>query len=168
MEALKALGLDWRVLLVQIVTFLVLLWLLRRFLFGPVSALMASRTTEVKRRLDDAEQQQARAEQIRQELEQRLAAIAEEARQKMQEAVQEARATRERLLAEARSDAQQVLERAQEEMRREQRRALLDLRNDVADLAIAAAQKAVGVGLDDAKHRQAISDFLVRLEAQSK
>jgi len=168
METLRALGLDWRVLLVQIVTFGVLYWLLRRYLFGPVSALLSARSSEVEQRLASAQHTEEHSQQLRQELESRLSTIEEEARQKIQQAVQEARTARERLMQEARGDAERVLRRAEEEIQREQRRALLDLRNQVADLAIAAAEKAVAAGLDEAKHRQAIADYLVRLEAESQ
>ena len=167
MAIFETLGIDSRVLLIQIVTFGVLFFLLRRFLFGPVAGLLAARSKEVEQRLDTAQQHEASAAGLRQELEDRLAAIADEARQKMQEAVQEARATREQLLGEAKAEAERVLVRAQEEIRNDQRRALLDLKNEVAEMAIAAAQKAVAAGLDESKHRQAINDFLMRLEAQA-
>lgn len=168
MEILHTLGIDPRLLLITVVNFLVLLAVLRRFLFGPVANLLAARTDEVKQRLDSAQESEEQARRHEQELESRLASIQDEARHRIQEAVEEARVARERLLQEARADAEQVLSRAREDIARDARHAMMDLRNEVADLAIMAASRAVGAGLDEGKHRKAIADFLTQLEAEAK
>lgn len=83
---------DWLTVAAQIVNFLVLVWLLKRFLYGPITAAMARREARIAERLSDAAAKQARAE-------------AEAERYRQMQA--ELEATREHLLGEARDAAEQ-------------------------------------------------------------
>lgn len=71
MELINTLGIDWRILLWQVVVFLVLLTVLRKFAYGPILAVLNERQTKIARGLNDAEaaaQARADAERTRQEI----------------------------------------------------------------------------------------------------
>lgn len=95
---------DWLTVAAQIVNFLVLVWLLHRFLYGPIVRAMERREARIRDRLSRADEKEkaaeAEAEDYRRrkaELDERRAAILEEARR-------EAKETRERLVEEAREE----------------------------------------------------------------
>ncbi|MCK9258224.1 MAG: F0F1 ATP synthase subunit delta [Azoarcus sp.] len=65
--------LDWTTFLLQIVNFLVLVWLLKRFLYRPVLDVIARRREGIEKALNDARDAEARAETLRQDYERKLA-----------------------------------------------------------------------------------------------
>jgi F-type H+-transporting ATPase subunit b len=160
----QSLGLNPAVLGLQALVFLVLLWLLRRFLFGPVQQIMRARELEVQQHLDQARDHQTTAERIRDELQQRLDTIQEEARRRMREVADEAKAARDTAVAEARAEAERLLQRAASEIDLEKRKAIADLREQVADLALSAASKAIQETLDESTQRRVIDQAISSLE----
>ena len=62
---------SWSTFALQAVNFLVLVWLLRRFLFKPVGAIVAERKAEIARAQAEAEAARQSAEQARKDLEAR-------------------------------------------------------------------------------------------------
>jgi F-type H+-transporting ATPase subunit b len=167
MQLLAALGIHWQTLLVQAVSFLVLFWLLKRFLFGPVGSILRARSQEIEAQLAAAHREREEAERLRQELEQRLEGIRDEARRQVQQAVHEGREERERILEQARADAEEFLARARSLIEHERRAALIELREQVADLAFLAASRSLPGVIDAATHRRAIDEFVRRLELEA-
>jgi F-type H+-transporting ATPase subunit b len=66
---------SWSTFALQAINFLVLIWLLQRFLFKPVSAIIAQRKAEIARTQGEAEAARQQAEQTRKEFEQRRGEI---------------------------------------------------------------------------------------------
>jgi F-type H+-transporting ATPase subunit b len=160
----EALGLNPAVLALQGLVFLALLWVLRRFMFGPVRQIMRTREEEVQQHLDRASEQQSEAEKLRDDLQQRLDSIEDEARRRMREVAAEARAAHDKAVAEAREHAEQIIQRAASEIDVEKRKAIADLREQVAELAVAAASKAIQQSLDEATQRRVIDEAISALE----
>ena len=165
MEVLKSLGIEWQVLVLQIVAFGLVFAVLKVFAFKPIGAIVRQRADEVAGNLSKAEAHASEQQRLRDELEQRLARIQEEARAEMKKAVDEARQVREQLLTDARSDADRFLSRAQAEIVNRRRTAIKDMRDEMADVAVLAAGKAIGAALDERAHRRVIDDFIASLEA---
>lgn len=161
------LSMDFRLLLLQAVGFFVVFLLLRKYLFGPVGAVLTARETEVAENLRHAEDEKKKASQLKAELEAHLAFIHQEARQHVGQAMAEAAEERERMLAETRAQCEQLLNRAREQIKREQRRALVELRGQLADLTVLAASRALQANIDGRVHQHAIEDFIEQLEAIS-
>jgi len=162
----EALGLNPAVIALQALVFLVLLWALRRLLFAPVQQIMRAREEQAQEHLAQAQAQQAEADKLREELQQRLDAIQDEARRRMREAAEEAKAAHDHTLAEAREQAEKTLQRVAAEIDLEKRKAIAELREQVAELALIAASKAVQDGLDEQAQRRVIERAIAGLEQQ--
>lgn len=162
---LQALGINFKVVALQALVFLALLWVLIKFLFAPVRQILAAREQEVKGHLDQARTQQAEAEKARADLQHRLETIHEEARQHMREAAAESKVAHDRALAEAREEAQKLLQRAASEIALEKRKAIAELREEVANLALHAASKALREDLDEGTQRRVVDRAIADLEA---
>ena len=165
MGVLEALGIRWQVLLLQVVGFGLVFWALKAFAFGPLGRILKQREDEVSSNLARAEAHARDQQRLREELEQRLAKIHEEARAEVKKAVEEARQVREQLVGDARSEAERFLARAQAEIENRRRTALKEMRDQMADLAVLAAGKAIGTTLDEPAHRRVIDEFIASLEA---
>ncbi len=165
-QILEALGINPNVVALQALVFLLLLWVLIKFLFAPVRRIMEAREQQVQAHLEAAREHQATAEKAREELQGRLDAIQEEARRRMREAAEETKAAHAQALAEAREQSATLLQRAAAEIDLEKRKAIADLRQQVAELALNAASKAIQDGLDEATQRRVIDHAIAGLEQE--
>jgi len=158
------LSIDPAVLLLQIVGFVVLFLLLRRYLFAPLLGVMQQREKEIAEALDAGERARTELARIEEERTRMLAEAREEGREQVRSAVREGEEARERILRETREEAQQIRQRARDSVEIEREEAMLALRRQVVDLALLAASRAVLSRLDEEKHRQVIDDFIASLE----
>jgi F-type H+-transporting ATPase subunit b len=149
------------------ITGFILLWIvLAKFLFKPVMGLIKNREQDIKNTYDTAAAEQAKAEEFRADYERRLAGIEAEARAKIQSALKEAEEAKNQILADAKGRSEEILRRGQEDLAREREKTLVQIREEVVDLSVAAAGKIIGETLDDQKHRRLVNDFIDRIGAK--
>jgi len=159
----EQLGIEPRFLLINAISFLILLWLLGKFLYGPINQLLQERQEYVRRQREEAERYREEMQQLRDDYEQRIAHIEREARERIQEAVRQAHVARDQLLAEARAEAESLRERALADIEHEKQKALVEIRDQVVDLALLAAGKIIERELDARAHRAMIENLLERV-----
>jgi F-type H+-transporting ATPase subunit b len=160
MQAFETLGLNLPGFFWHLVNFVILLLILQRFLFPPVLRMLDERQARIRESMERAEALQAEsaraAENVRQQL--------EEARREGQNIINTANQIAERLKQERQQQAQTeyeaILKRAQEDAARERERAYAELRTQVADLAVLAAERIIHRQLDPAAQRQLVEEFL--------
>lgn len=157
---------DPKVLPASIMGFLILWFILRKYLFGPVMELLKAREEEIKVTYETAETEKTRAEDFRAEYEHRLSGIEAEARARIQSAVKEAEDAKNQILSEAKTRAEDILRRGQEDLNREREKTLAQIREEVVNLTIGATAKLIGETLDDTKHRRLVSDFIDKIGAE--
>ncbi|MCC6442059.1 MAG: F0F1 ATP synthase subunit B [Armatimonadetes bacterium] len=161
------LGIEPRGILIQIVGFIVLFLLLKKFLFKPVGMMLDARADEIRNNLSKAEEQRADMERIRHEYEARIEGVESEARARIQAAIKEAQAIKDEIIADSHNQAKEIIERGQTEIQREKEKAMVELREEVASLAVSAAGKVLEKNLDEAEHRRLIDDFISKVGASS-
>ncbi len=159
-ELFHELGIDPKIIASQIIGFVLLWMLLKKFLFGPVMGLVQSRANEIKGTYDQADAQLAAAEQLKVDLDARLAGIEAEARTRIQAAIKEAQVAKDDMLAEAKTRVDGMLKRGEEDLAREREKILAEIRGQTVDLSIAAASKIIGESLDEARQRKLVNDFI--------
>ena len=79
MEILKALGLEWKILLGQMVNFLILLYLFKRFVFGRFLEILQKRQTKIKKGIEKAKLAEAKIKEIKEKRDQILKKAKEKA-----------------------------------------------------------------------------------------
>lgn len=163
---MEILNIDPRVLAVQVGGFLLLLVVFKLFLFRPIMDILDARKQEVEESYRRAEEHQRIAEQLRSEYEAHLANIEEEMRAKIAQAIKEGQAMRDEIIASSRAKAEDTLNKALEQIEREKEKAIEELKTAVADLTISATSKLLQEKLDDAKHRQLVSQFIEEINAE--
>ena len=152
-----------RSLIIQAINFVILLFLLYRFLYKPLLAKMEERSGAIKKSLDEA--QAARTEATRQQEENaaRLKAAYAEAAAIREQALKEAAEEQKRLVDAARAESQRMIESAKAEMAADIRRAREVLRRAVADLAVGVAEKLIRRSLRDEDHRRIVADAIANV-----
>ena len=148
-----------------ILTFLVVLFILRRYAWKPILDAMEARERGIQRLIDDAEQARAEAEKLLQQYRRQLEEARAEGARILAEGKSAAERLRDELLARARSDAEAIVTRAGREIDMERLKALSEIKERAVDLAIAAASKVIDAELDGARHRKLVEDYLREIEA---
>ena len=155
-----ALGINVVQLIVQLLAFLILILLLRRFAYGPILRALDARSQRVAASMEQAD----RIERQLAETEVRNQAILDEARREAQGIVTRAREIGDQQIAQARdvarSEADKQLQLSLAQLRAEEQRAVTELRQEYADLVIRAASRVVRQELDPQKHIQLIDQTL--------
>jgi F-type H+-transporting ATPase subunit b len=161
---IAALGFNLPGLVAQLVNFLILLIVLRLFLYRPVLRILDQRRERIQQGLSRAEQAAEQASASEDEARR----VMEEARAEGREAVQAAQGAADRLRQEledrARQDAEQIVVRARQEVQAERDRAIQQLHQQFADLTVTAAERVIGQSLDRAAHQRLIDEVLVGSE----
>jgi F-type H+-transporting ATPase subunit b len=162
---LDALGINLGFLIVQIINFLIMFVILRKWAFLPIMNMLEKRRETIAQGLEDARiaaEARANAEQEAQKI---LADAQAKANQTVRDATERAEAAARDIEAAAKADVAKAREDALAEAEAERVRVLADLRGQVAALAMAAAQKLVGDALDEKRQHSLIEEFFSGVKA---
>src|SRR6266536_1882641 len=147
-----------------IVCFLVALFVLRRFAFGPIQALIDERRERIRRSLDEADEAREEARNLLEEHRKLIGQARNEAEEILSEARQVGKAMQQRVKDETEADRQRRLEETKRQIEAETRRALEAIRAEVAELTLVATAKVTGKVLDRDDHRKLIEDAIGDLD----
>lgn len=143
-----------------IATFLVVLFVLGKFAWGPILAALDAREQGIKDSIHAAAKLRQEAEQSLEEQRRQLA----DARRQAQEFVAEARDAADRLRREieekAREEGERILDRARQEVRRERDVAIEQIRTEAVELALAAASRILDERLTDERDQALVRSYL--------
>ncbi|MEP6690022.1 MAG: F0F1 ATP synthase subunit B [Gemmatimonadaceae bacterium] len=143
--------------------FLLLMVVLGRYAFGPLTAAVEAREKSLQDALDAAKRDRDEAAHLLAEQRQAIDASRAEA----QNYIAEVRAVGEKMRAEimeqARHEQQQLLERARAEIGSERDKAIVQLRHEAVELAVKGASRVIEKNLDDATNRALVEKFLSSL-----
>ncbi len=147
-----------------IVCFLVALFVLRRFAFGPIQALIDERRERIRRSLDEADEAREEARNLLEEHRKLIGQARNEAEEILSEARQVGKAMQQRVKDETEADRQRRLEETKRQIEAETRRALEAIRAEVAELSLFAAEKVTRKTLDDKDQRRLIDEAIGELD----
>ena len=147
-----------------IVCFLIALWVLKRYAFGPIQKMIDDRRERIRRSIEEAEEARAEARRILEEHRKLVGQARGEGEQILAEARRVADAQRERVKEETEADRQRRLEETRRQIEAETHRALGQIRAEVAELTLVAASKVTGKVLDEDDHRRLVEDAIADLD----
>jgi F-type H+-transporting ATPase subunit b len=162
MELLKLLSANE--LVAHTVSFLVLLVLMRLFVWDRVFKMLDSRRDKIASDLGQIQKDKEDAAGVKAEYEARLRLVDVEAQKLIQAAVQEGKKVTEEIRQKAREEAQQIVENARQAVQFELAKARKDFRNEVVDITIRAAENLIEERLSVEQDRKIVEDFLQRIE----
>lgn len=146
--------------LVSIVNFLVLLYLLQRFMWGPISATLDSRAAKIREGLQMAEDAKAERLRLQQDVERLLGEARRDAAALSERMNQAAEAAANEVRAQARADADRIREKGKADAEQLHDQALTQLRGEVASMVVLAASRILGREISPEQHRALIERSL--------
>lgn len=136
-----------------ILTFVILLVILKAMAWKPLLHALSAREEKIRVSLQQAEEAQRSARELLEENKRQLARAEEQSRRVVKEGRDLAEKLKTEILDRANSSSRHMIDQAREEIQREKEAAIVQLRGDVADIAIMAAGKILDATLDPSKHR---------------
>ncbi len=143
MEILEQLGIDGKLLLAQAVNFLILLFILYRFVYKPMLDFLEKRTERIEKGLRDAEESGRRLSKATEREEEILSDARKEAKKLLSDATASAESRGAELLAEFGEKAQRIIAEAEERATAERERLFREAKGEIAGLVISTTEKVL-------------------------
>lgn len=151
-----------------IASFLILVTLLRVFAWGPLLGAVEAREDKMREERERAEKARAEAERIQADLTQKLASAQDEAKRIMSEANKDGEILRSKLKKSAEEEAKGMIDKTRAQLQEEKNRLVGELRAEVANLSVLAAERLVKKSVDKDVQKAVLSDFFKDLDKQGK
>lgn len=143
-----------------LISMIVFLWAMTKYAVPPIMKALTEREQNIKESLESAEKAIAKAEQISKDNEKALREAEVKAQQIRKEALEEAELLRTERINKAKSEADQIIEQAKASIEQEKKQALMELRSEVAKLAVRSASIIIDSELDEEKNNKLVDNFL--------
>jgi len=132
---------SWWTFALQAANFLILVWLLQRFLFKPVKAIVARRKEEIARALSEASAEKESAERLKQEIEAERTQIGAERQKMIDEARVQLSAERQKIIEDARDEGEKIRKQTSKRLDEERAVAASELFERTVALATNLAER---------------------------
>jgi F-type H+-transporting ATPase subunit b len=147
-----------------IVCFLIALFVLKRYAFGPIQKAIDDRRDKIRASIEEADRAREEARNLLEEHRKLIGKAKSDAEEILADARRTSDAQRERVREETEADRQRRLEDTKRQIEAETQRALDQIRTEVGELTLVATAKVTGKVLDRDDHRRLIEDAIGDLD----
>ena len=168
MEQTSLLSINPGLIFWTIVTFVVLLLLLKKFVWGPIIDAVDRRESSVKEMLDGAENARNEAQEILKKYEDQLSVARDEVNRMIEDGKTRAGKAGDEIIGKAKNEADQIIERAKTEITREREKAVQELKAQVVKISLAAAERLIERNLAEKDHRDLIEQTISEMDKKMK
>src|SRR3569623_2325693 len=147
-----------------IVAFLITLFVLKRYAFGPVQKMIDDRRDRIRSAIDEADRAREEARNLLEEHKQLIGKARQDAEEILAEARRIGDAQRERVREEADADRQRRLEETQRQIEQATHQAIGQIREEVGRLSVIAAEKITRKSLNEDDHQRLIDEALAEID----
>jgi F-type H+-transporting ATPase subunit b len=150
-----------------IVVFGLLLFVLKKFAWGPMLQGLQGREARIRGALDEAQTARTDAQKLRDDLQAEMNKVADKIREMMDEARREGQASKDNMVAEGKAEIMAERDRSLREIERDFEQKKQELWNQTAQLATLISAKALGRSLNEADHRHLVDEALAEMRDTS-
>lgn len=143
-----------------ILTFLILLIILKKVAWKPILTALDNREKEIEDSLNRAEQAKEEAQKILEENQATLSKAEEESKKIIDQSRVYADKLKEQMLKESKDQQQKIIEDASAEIERKKNAAFEELKNQIAEISVNAAEKIMKENIDANKNKQIVNKYL--------
>ena len=143
-----------------LVTFVLLLVLLKRMAWKPILTALDNRENEIKDSLERAEKAKEEAQKILDENRASLSKAEEESKKIIEQSRSYAEDLKEQMLKDSKVQAQKIISDATAEIERKKESAFEELKNQIAEISVNAAEKIMRENIDAEKNKQLVARYL--------
>lgn len=147
-----------------LLVFFIVLWVLKKYAFGPLAHMIEQRQVEVRENLASAERTREEAQQTLDDYRRQLAEARQEAATIVETTRRNAEDERKRLQGELAAERERGIAQAQAAIQAETRQSLDQIKQEIADLALEVTGKALNRALDEGEQRRLIEEALSEVD----
>ena len=143
-----------------ILNILVLFFILKKFLFKPVTNHMDNRNKKIQDALDAAEESKEMVRQMKIEYDEKIKAAKDEGQKVIEMYKKMAEKEYNSIIETAKKEADQMISDAKAELQVEKEQLITSIKGEISDLVLATSEKVLKKNLDDDTNRKLISEFI--------
>ncbi len=162
MELLKMLSANE--IIAQILSFFLLLFLLRHFAWKKILGLLDRRREKISSELGEIENTKLEIARLKADYESKIASIHQQAQAKIDEAIEEGKKINAQMRKKAHEDAQDIIADARNQVKYEVSKAQEQLKDKIVDIALGAARTVIQEKLTEDGDRKIVEDFIKEIE----
>jgi len=159
-ELFSKLGIDWKLLIAQIVNFLVLLFVLYKFAYGPILAMLEKRQKKIEKGLKDADEAHKKLVESEEKQKEILKHARTEAKDIVEKSRLQAEKSKSEIAASAKTQAEKILAGAKVEIEQEKQKTIAEIKSEIGGLVVAATEKILEEKIDGEKDKEIIEKSL--------
>lgn len=144
----------------QIISFLLVLWVLKRFAWKPFLKILEDREKRIQKEFDFIDKEKADNANLKQQYEDQLKNAAEEAKGVIKEARDTGLDVAKKIEDRAHDEARRILNQAQEELQREIQQAKAQLKDELVNISLKATGKMLEANVDNDKQKTLMREFI--------
>lgn len=141
MELIHKLGIDWKLLIAQIVNFFILLFVLYKFVYRPVLEMLDKRSKTIEKGIADAKASEERLTHIEKMQAERMAQTEKQVGKLLDQAKADAEAMKKDIVVAAHAQAEDLLRRSRIQMEEEKQKMIQDVKKEVTAFIVLATGK---------------------------
>ena len=162
-QILNQFGIKYILLLAQVVNFLVLLWILKRFLYKPILKVLEERKQRIAESLKNAEEIEKRLAETEEESEKKLSVASIEAKKILEETNKSVAQIIEEAHFRANKDMEEIVKKGQESINAEREKMHQEMREELAQIVVTALEKVTGKVITIKDQKKMIDDTVKRI-----
>ncbi len=166
-EELSPIWQQGTVILIQAISFLILVYCLYKFLFKPMTEAIETRQKQIADAYSEAEESKKAFEDKKAEYEDMIKHADEEVQAKLKEAIKDANAIKDRKIEEANLEVKRKMELAEYNIKNEKEKAITELKGQTGALGVQIASKILKEELNPQKHENLINNFIKDLDNEA-
>ncbi|MBI5412890.1 F0F1 ATP synthase subunit B [Candidatus Peregrinibacteria bacterium] len=141
MELLQKLGIDWKLLLAQIINFTILLTVLYLVAYKPILELLEKRTKTIEKGIRDAKESEEKMQRIAALQEEKLSEAQKQVGKMLEEAKRDAESVKKEIMAHAAAESEDMLRRTRLQMVEEKEKMISEVKKEVTKFIVLATSK---------------------------
>lgn len=159
-DLLGRFGINWKLFLAQLLNFSIILFVLWKWVFGPVTKGLTERTQKIEKSLADATKIAEERETFDTWKNSELAGVKKEASEILVQAKKDAQALKEQMLGDTKQEQSKLLEQAKQQIENEKALALQEIKAEAAQMIVSATEVVLKSKLDPKKDAELIDNAL--------
>ena len=156
-------GVNFWTALLTLINFLLVLYVGKKFLYGPIMKIIHDRQKEIDDMYADAGSAKEQAQAMQAEYQLKLNTAKENSEQIIKEATARGRSREEEIIRQANAEASAIREKASQDIAREKKQAINDAKDEISGISMAIAEKVVERQLNEADQQKLVEQFIDRL-----
>jgi len=153
-------GLDWKLFLAQLFNFVIVLFVLWKWVFKPLGKKLEDRAHKIELSIKHSEEVEKKLKDAEQFRQQEMEKVRAEATAAIAQSQKNAEKAKEQIMAEAKISSEKLLEQARKDIAAEHIRLIAEVREEAATLIVAATEKIIREKLDDKKDAALIKESI--------